>query len=126
MLRSGAETSGDARKWIVDRLISLGLTEREAEVLTWIARGKGNYEIGVILGARPRTIGKHVERILTKLNVENRDCRCCNRLYGVQPTLRFILDRRHFVSVAAAALRASPLEQDSFSLCCPSSVFVAS
>ena len=55
-----------------DRLISLGLTEREAEVLTWIARGKGNYEIGVILGTRPRTICKHVERILAKLNVENR------------------------------------------------------
>ena len=54
------------------RLISLGLTEREAEVLAWIARGKGNYEIGVILGARTRTICKHVEHILTKLNVENR------------------------------------------------------
>jgi DNA-binding CsgD family transcriptional regulator len=53
-------------------LISLGLTKREAEVLSWIARGKGNYEIGVILGARPRTIGKHVERILAKLHVENR------------------------------------------------------
>jgi len=48
------------------------LTEREAEVLTWIARGKGNYEIGVILGARQRTICKYVEHILAKLNVENR------------------------------------------------------
>ena len=61
-----------AKKAILDRLISLGLTEREAEVLTWIAQGKGNYEIGVILGARTRTICKHVERILTKLKVENR------------------------------------------------------
>ena len=50
----------------------MGLTEREAEVLTWVARGKGNYEIGVILGAKPRTVCKHVEHILTKLNVENR------------------------------------------------------
>jgi DNA-binding CsgD family transcriptional regulator len=54
------------------RLISLGLTEREAEVLVWIAKGKGNYEIGVILGAKPRTVCKHVEHILSKLKVENR------------------------------------------------------
>jgi DNA-binding NarL/FixJ family response regulator len=50
----------------------LGLTPRETEVLTWIAQGKSNYEIGVMLGARTGTICKHVERILVKLNVENR------------------------------------------------------
>jgi DNA-binding NarL/FixJ family response regulator len=54
------------------RLSSLGLTEREAEVLVCVARGKGNYEISESLGAKPRTICKHVERILSKLNVENR------------------------------------------------------
>ena len=46
------------------QLISLGLTEREAEVLTWIAKGKGNYEIGVILGAQTRTICKHSNTFL--------------------------------------------------------------
>ena len=51
---------------------SLGLTPREAEVLTWIAQGKTNYEIGVILRACTGTICKHVERILSKLCVENR------------------------------------------------------
>ena len=50
----------------------LGLTARETEVLTWIAQGKTNYEIGVILSARTGTICKHVERILSKLSVENR------------------------------------------------------
>jgi DNA-binding CsgD family transcriptional regulator len=57
---------------IPSELISLGLTKREAEVLAWIARGKGNHEIGVILGTKRRTISKHVEHILSKLNVENR------------------------------------------------------
>jgi DNA-binding CsgD family transcriptional regulator len=56
----------------LERLTSLGLTKREAEVLAWVARGKGNYEIGVILGTKRRTISKHVEHILRKLNVENR------------------------------------------------------
>ena len=50
----------------------LGLTARETEVLTWIAQGKTNYEIGVILSACTGTICKHVERILRKLCVENR------------------------------------------------------
>ena len=55
-----------------DQLGSLGLTARETEVLTWIAQGKTNYEIGVILSACTGTICKHVEHILSKLCVENR------------------------------------------------------
>ncbi len=51
---------------------SLGLTARETEVLTWIARGKTNHEIGVILSASTGTICKHVEHILCKLDVRNR------------------------------------------------------
>ena len=51
---------------------SLGLTARETEVLTWIAQGKTNYEIGVILSACTGTICKHVEHILCKLEVKNR------------------------------------------------------
>ncbi len=53
-------------------LFSFGLTARETEVLNWIAQGKTNYEIGVILTACTGTICKHVERILSKLCVENR------------------------------------------------------
>ncbi|HEY7678549.1 MAG TPA: helix-turn-helix transcriptional regulator, partial [Candidatus Methylomirabilis sp.] len=50
----------------------LGLTRREAEVLAWVAEGKTNAEIGTILGARPRTVAKHLERIYQKLGVETR------------------------------------------------------
>ena len=53
-------------------LVSLRLTRREAEVLLWISQGKSNQDIGVILAARTGTICKHVEHILSKLNVENR------------------------------------------------------
>lgn len=51
---------------------SLGLTVREHEVATWLARGRTNPEIAGILSMRPRTVEKHVERILIKLGVENR------------------------------------------------------
>lgn len=48
------------------------LTEREAEVLLWLARGKSNQEIGQILTMSPRTVNKHLEQVFRKLNVENR------------------------------------------------------
>lgn len=49
-----------------------GLTPREDEVLRWMVQGKTNPEIAKIIGARPRTIDKHVERVLAKLLVETR------------------------------------------------------
>jgi DNA-binding CsgD family transcriptional regulator len=48
------------------------LTAREREVLEWVAAGKTNRDIAAILGARPRTIEKHLERIYEKLGVETR------------------------------------------------------
>jgi DNA-binding CsgD family transcriptional regulator len=56
----------------IQAFASLKLTPREAEVLFWISQGKSNHEIGIILGAKTGTICKHVEHILSKLNVENR------------------------------------------------------
>jgi DNA-binding response OmpR family regulator/DNA-binding CsgD family transcriptional regulator len=50
----------------------LAITLREAEVLTWIARGKSNRDIAEILGLSPRTVNKHLEQIYAKLGVENR------------------------------------------------------
>jgi len=48
------------------------LTERQIEVLAWVARGKTNAEIGKILSLKTGTIGKYLERIFPKLGVENR------------------------------------------------------
>ena len=54
------------------RLVSAGLTLREAEVLLWLTRGKANSEIAVILNSKTKTVSKHLERIYEKLGVENR------------------------------------------------------
>lgn len=48
------------------------LTQREAEVLCWIAQGKTNREIGQILDISPRTVNKHLEQVFDKVGVENR------------------------------------------------------
>jgi DNA-binding response OmpR family regulator len=50
----------------------LQLTQRESEVLMWIARGKSNRDIADILNLSPRTVNKHLEQIYSKLGVENR------------------------------------------------------
>jgi DNA-binding response OmpR family regulator len=50
----------------------LALTQRESEVLIWIARGKSNRDIAEILNLSPRTVNKHLEQIYAKLGVENR------------------------------------------------------
>jgi DNA-binding CsgD family transcriptional regulator len=53
-------------------LESFGLTRRESEVARWVAGGKTNGEIAIILGSSPRTVEKQVQRVLEKLGVENR------------------------------------------------------
>lgn len=54
------------------QLARFGLTPRETEVLAWLVRGKSDAQMAAILGTRPKTIGKHLERIYNKLGVESR------------------------------------------------------
>jgi DNA-binding CsgD family transcriptional regulator len=55
-----------------DPWVAAGLTAREAEVLGWVASGKTNGEIGVILGISGLTVKKHVERVLEKTGANGR------------------------------------------------------
>jgi len=48
------------------------LTERETEILAWVARGKTNKEIAVLLVVSPHTVRKHLERTYEKLRVHTR------------------------------------------------------
>jgi DNA-binding CsgD family transcriptional regulator len=54
------------------QLETLGLSRREAEVLHWVAQGKTNAEVGVILGISPTTVAKHLDHVYRKLGVETR------------------------------------------------------
>ncbi len=76
---SGADAG--ERLWLLEEtpaepvpamLEKLGLTPREAEILFWIAQGKTNGEIGVILGMADNTVKKHVYNLLPKLGLETR------------------------------------------------------
>lgn len=62
-------TAGPSPKTLQGKL---PVTERESEVLYWLAYGKTNKEIGEILTLSPRTVNKHLEIIFRKLTVENR------------------------------------------------------
>jgi DNA-binding NarL/FixJ family response regulator len=54
-------------------LESLGLTPREAEVLLWVAQGKSNADIAIILGCAENTVKVHLARVFEKLGFENRN-----------------------------------------------------
>jgi DNA-binding NarL/FixJ family response regulator len=49
-----------------------GLTERELEVFTLIARGRTNDDIAAALVVSPATVKTHVNRILAKLDLTSR------------------------------------------------------
>jgi len=61
------------------------LTSREREILHWIHLGKSNIEIGAILKISPLTVKNHVQKILRKLNVQNR-----TQAVGKAMTLRIL------------------------------------
>jgi len=54
-------------------LESLGLTPREAEVLLWVAQGKSNGDIAILLGMAEKTVKKHMGNIFDKLGLEGRN-----------------------------------------------------
>jgi two-component system, NarL family, response regulator NreC len=49
-----------------------GLTEREQEVLTQLAEGESNQGIADRLGISPKTVGRHRENLMRKLNLHSR------------------------------------------------------
>ena len=72
----------EERPWAIDpaALASLPLTHRESEVLAYVAAGKTNFEIGIILGISSRTVEKHIEHILDSLGVETRTAAAASAL----------------------------------------------
>ena len=48
------------------------LSEREREVLKFVAKGLSNKEIAVSMRLSPSTVKRHVENILRKLHLKNR------------------------------------------------------
>lgn len=84
----------DLQMWVLEErgdppgpvvLMKLGLTAREAEVLYWIAQGKSNPDIAVILGSSVRTVHKHVEHIFQKLGLETRNAATLAALELLRP-----------------------------------------
>jgi DNA-binding CsgD family transcriptional regulator len=76
-----------ARTGGAETLEVFGITHREAEVLRWLAEGKSNPEIGIILAIATRTVKKHLEHIFPKLGVENRTTAAARALEVLRPIL---------------------------------------
>lgn len=70
------------------RLVALDLTSRESEVLFWVAEGKTNPEIAIILNIGRSTVKTHLKNILTKTGTSNRlsaAALAVNQLNGGKP-----------------------------------------
>jgi DNA-binding CsgD family transcriptional regulator len=65
-------TSGRAHRGVPEPFRGRGVTEREMEVLSILADGLSNKEIGVRLYLSPKTIEKHVASLMDKLEVRTR------------------------------------------------------
>jgi len=52
--------------------VSSGLTDREQEILTHLAEGANNEEIALSLVISPKTVARHRENIMRKLNLHSR------------------------------------------------------
>jgi len=48
------------------------ITDREQEVLTWLAEGTSNNQIALELNISPKTVARHRENIMRKLNLHSR------------------------------------------------------
>jgi DNA-binding CsgD family transcriptional regulator len=53
-------------------LQKFGLTNRESEILYWVAQGKNDDVIATLCSISVRTVNKHLERVYRKLGVESR------------------------------------------------------
>jgi DNA-binding NarL/FixJ family response regulator len=66
--RLSAALRGELVREQQDGLVEV-LTGREREVLTLIAKGRTNKEIGAELGISPRTVESHRESVVRKLRI---------------------------------------------------------
>jgi DNA-binding NarL/FixJ family response regulator len=57
---------------LTDFFPDVALTPREVEVLSLVARGLGNKEVGDVLGTASGTVKAHVQSILSKLGAKDR------------------------------------------------------
>lgn len=70
------------------------LSERELEVLQWLASGASNREIGWPLYISESTVKRHVYHIFGKLNVRNRTQAALRaRQLDIIPYLNFLMEQ---------------------------------
>lgn len=62
-----------------------GLTQREDDVMHWLACGKTDAEIAALLTISRRTVQKHLEHIYVKLGVETRTAAVMRALAAMNP-----------------------------------------
>lgn len=68
----GGTSEVSAATPLLEALMAVGLTRREAQALRLVALGRSNQHVAQALGISHRTVGKHLERGFRKLGVSDR------------------------------------------------------
>ena len=111
VMEGGAPLPGELPRQVVEDLCRLPLpagaevrlSPREGEVLSWVAHGYSNKEIGARLGISIHTVGVHLTNIYNKLQVRSRTEAAAWYFSGSHPGSR----RRRVPERAGPALRCA-------------------
>ena len=66
------DSAQDDREAALVLISELNLTQRQAQVLHWVAEGKSNDEIATILGCSINTVKMHLKDIFQRLGIHSR------------------------------------------------------
>jgi len=76
---------GRGRATVPSQLVTAGVSSREMDVLLLLAQGLTNRQIAARLYLSPRTVDKHVERLLAKTHSPNRVALAAHASLPVSP-----------------------------------------
>lgn len=68
------------------------LSQRQLECIVQVARGKSDWEAGIILGISKETVHKHVQTAMSRLGVSTRTQLVVRALYGSQLTFGDLIE----------------------------------
>jgi DNA-binding CsgD family transcriptional regulator len=97
LLTPPAERPAAYRNLAWQRMRSAGFSRRECEVLQWLAEGKSDDEIALILGLSRKTVSNHVLDLLHKLGERKRidGVNAALRIVELAPVVEFEAPPRH-------------------------------
>ena len=89
----GLSMSDIGRRFATPRPV---LTDRQRDCVLWVARGKSDWEISLILGIREETVARHIKQACERYGVNKRTYLVILALFDGTLTFSDIFRRRYY------------------------------